>query len=91
MSNIRTFKSRVNMQENENAICPICQGDKNVGEIAKRMGYRPDMAFLALKNNETRLKIYENALKKIASHEANDLKALSMVNIAYDALFEVYE
>lgn len=43
------------MPDDINSICPICGGDQVVGNIAKRMGYRPDVAFARVRRLEDEL------------------------------------
>lgn len=40
--------------------CPICGGDRIVGEIAQRLGYRPDVAFAKLRNAEEELSAWRD-------------------------------
>ena len=40
--------------------CPICGGDRTVGEFARRLGYRPDVAFAKLKKAEEELSAWRD-------------------------------
>lgn len=44
-------------------ICGYCGGDEDIAKIAKRMGYRPDVAFAQLAKAEQRIEQLEALLR----------------------------
>ena len=45
--------------------CPICHGNRQIAKIAQKMGYRPDIAFI-------RVRELEKAIKEAIKDSEND-------------------
>ena len=51
---------KIDMQDDIVATCPFCGGDRIAGEIARILGYRPDVAFAKLRNAEDELSAWRD-------------------------------
>jgi len=51
----KTLSKLIDIHNHRLTICPVCEGDSITADIAKRMGHRPDIAFLKILKLENRL------------------------------------